>query len=286
MSEQEQTIIEELRESYKKYGAVRPIIRTKFGIASGETRKKAVEDWPEITDNKVQTYYDHLKLKAADNVHQIKSSEWWEGVLTEAGDELLKQGIKSGHIVEALKKDFPLSEASIRRYLPQRFKMESLERKSAITVIAEPLNVAVSKREITPEQAKEAKTLYKEIIKEGKKIPPKKVKQHIQELKQEHKHEEKVLKQEQKHEEIKRETTKKFLSGEKEATTLTITREGTTFKKEIEDFMWKSTSYGIANYKMLGEKQWKELRPQFSKIAQNMVRLQNIKEGVETKALV
>jgi flagellar biosynthesis GTPase FlhF len=118
----ETDIIEELRESYQKYGPVRPVIKTKFGIAAGETRKKAVKEWPEEFNAKVQTYYDHLRLKAADNIHKPKSGEWWTEVLTEAAEELKKQGVEPGQISIQLEADFPLSRTSISRYLPQRYK--------------------------------------------------------------------------------------------------------------------------------------------------------------------
>lgn len=125
-------IVEELRESFKKYGPIRNVIRTQFGIASGNTRKQAISDWPEVT-MPVKDYYEHLQLMAADNVSEPKTPEWWTHVLSEAGKELQKQGVEPGKIVARLKEDFPISERSIYRYLPQEFKQP------------EPANLAASR---------------------------------------------------------------------------------------------------------------------------------------------
>ena len=114
-------IVEELRESFKKYGPIRNVIRTQFGIASGNTRKQAISDWPEVT-MPVKDYYEHLQLMAADNVSEPKTPEWWTHVLSEAGKELEKQGVEPGRIVTRLLEDFPLSKSSIYRYLPSEFK--------------------------------------------------------------------------------------------------------------------------------------------------------------------
>jgi hypothetical protein len=114
-------IIEELRESYKKYGPIRKVVRTQFGVASGNTRLKAVPEWP-VLSKEVKSYYEHLQISAADNISEPKSPEWWTKVLSEAGKELEKQGVEPGRIVARLKEDFPISERSIYRYLPSEFK--------------------------------------------------------------------------------------------------------------------------------------------------------------------
>lgn len=123
MSE-EPDIIEELRESYAKMGPIRKVVRTQFGIASGNTRKKAVPEWDEKTIE-VENYYHHLKLMAADNIQEEKKPEWWSEVLAKAAEELKKQDVEKGKIVSRLEEDFPLSKRSIYRYLPQEFKDQS-----------------------------------------------------------------------------------------------------------------------------------------------------------------
>ena len=117
----ETDILEELRESYRKLGPVRKVIRTQFGIAAGNTRKKAVSEWPE-TYKEVASLYEHLRISAADNISEEKTAEWWQNIIKQAAQELQKQGIQPGEITGQLVKDFPLSERSIQRYLPADFK--------------------------------------------------------------------------------------------------------------------------------------------------------------------
>jgi hypothetical protein len=114
-------IISELRESYQKYGPIRKVVKTQFGIASGNTRLKAVPEWP-VIEKQVKSYYEHLQIATADNISEAKSPEWWAHVLSEAAKELAKEGIEPGRIVARLKEDFPISERSIYRYLPSEFK--------------------------------------------------------------------------------------------------------------------------------------------------------------------
>ena len=121
MTSDEPSIIEELRESYRKWGPLRKVIRTKFGIAGGNTRKKAVEDWPE-TFKEVKSYYEHLKLVGIDNLFELKPAEWWTELLTKAARELEKEGVEKGKIAKQLAEDFPRHERTIYRYLPTEFK--------------------------------------------------------------------------------------------------------------------------------------------------------------------
>ena len=121
MSEPSTEIIKELRESYEKMGPVRKVIRTQFGIASGNTRLKAGPNWPE-TYKEVKDYFEHLKIMVADNISEHKKRVWWENVLSDAAKELMKQGVEKGQISARLCKDFPLSDSSIYSYLPQEFK--------------------------------------------------------------------------------------------------------------------------------------------------------------------
>ncbi len=127
----EEEIVAELRESFRKMGPVRPVITTRFGIAGGETRKKANPAWPE-QEVSVASYYDHLRVKVADNVHARKSPAWWTGLLEEAAEELAKGGAQPGGITRRLKKDFPLSERTIMAYLPQKFKSPAKARAGSL----------------------------------------------------------------------------------------------------------------------------------------------------------
>ena len=116
-------IIEELRESYEKYGPMRSVIRTQFGICSGNTRHKAVAEWPEKKMS-VDNYYEHLKMAVADNIHETKNNDWWASVLNEAAVELKRMGVEKGKIIERLNEDFPLSKSTIYKYIGEEFKEE------------------------------------------------------------------------------------------------------------------------------------------------------------------
>ena len=117
-------IVTELKASYEKFGPLRKVVKTRYGIAAGETRKRAVAEWPEAFKH-VKDFYEHLQIKAADNISGLKPAAWWEGVIAEACRELAKKGVEKGKIVERLEKDFPLSKQSLYRYIPGEFKEPS-----------------------------------------------------------------------------------------------------------------------------------------------------------------
>ena len=135
MSERDD-IVEELRVSYERYGPTRSILKTKFGVVSGETRLKAVPEWPAVEMEKTdeerirqgkaprapKTRLDFLKLKVVDNIQAVKSADWWEKEINDAAEEYAKQGIGREDVAEKMVKDFPLSERKILRYLHTEFK--------------------------------------------------------------------------------------------------------------------------------------------------------------------
>jgi len=124
--EDEEEFIEELRESARKRGRVHSVLRTQYGIAGGETRKKADPTWPEKFI-KVNSYYDHLALKALDNLHRPKPREWWENLVNEAAKWLVEnQKIPPGKVAERLVQDFPLSKRTIYKYLRPEYKSQEM----------------------------------------------------------------------------------------------------------------------------------------------------------------
>lgn len=110
-----------MKASYEKLGPIHKVIRTKFGIASGNTRLKAIPTWP-ILDREVDTRYQHLQLEVAANLHDDKPALWWESRINEAATELVKMGTKKEEVSQRLLKDFPLSEKKILRYLHEEYK--------------------------------------------------------------------------------------------------------------------------------------------------------------------
>jgi hypothetical protein len=124
----ESEIIEDLRQSYKTEGPLRPVLKTKFGIASGETRLKAVASWPVLDMEKdkpskaPKTFLDFLKLKAADNIHAEKPASWWEKLINQAAGEYRTAGTPLGEISTKLVDGFGLTKTKVDRYLHEEFK--------------------------------------------------------------------------------------------------------------------------------------------------------------------
>lgn len=130
----EASLEQRLKQSYEQFGPIRKVIRTNFGIAAGNTRKKAVKDWPEEQKD-VETYYDHLKLAAHDNVQEQKGPEWWKNLLLEASKELSLMNTPPEKICTKLAEDFPISARYIRELLPAEYK--EITRKNLTPVNAE-----------------------------------------------------------------------------------------------------------------------------------------------------
>jgi hypothetical protein len=113
LTSEEDNIIDDLAESFKKVGPMHVILKTKFGIVSGETRKKASEKyglkWPE-KEIEIKDEYDFLQKKAADNIHKEKDDQWWKQVVDKAAEVLINNNFKVGEIAEKLLHDFPISK--------------------------------------------------------------------------------------------------------------------------------------------------------------------------------
>lgn len=114
-------LVEDLRASYDKLGPIHKVIKTQFGVASGNTRLLAVPTWP-VIEKPVKTMYEHLQIEVAANLHDDKPASWWEEKINAAAKELVKTGTKPEEVSQRLLKDFPLSEKKILRYLHEEFK--------------------------------------------------------------------------------------------------------------------------------------------------------------------
>lgn len=122
MNQRDADIIEDLATSFKAIGPIYPVIKTKYGIASGNTRLKANSDWP-VETREVRTKYEHLRLMANSNLHLEKSKPWWEHVIGEAANILFEdERLEAGQVSGRLAKDFGLSQRTVLRYLPKKFK--------------------------------------------------------------------------------------------------------------------------------------------------------------------
>jgi len=124
---EEEDIVDQLADSFKKVGPMRHIINTRFGIVSGETRKKASEKyglkWPEKTIE-VRDEYDFLQRKASDNIHGQKNDAWWKRVVDRVAEVLLAEpfNLKATEVGAKLLHDFPISESRLYRVLDDKYK--------------------------------------------------------------------------------------------------------------------------------------------------------------------
>ena len=161
MSSPEAEIITDLQQSFKTEGPIRPVLKTKFGIASGETRLKAVPSWPVVDMEKAdeqrkkeagerhatyspkapQTFLEFLKLKAHDNIHALKPAAWWDKIVNQAAQEYRTAGVPLGEVSGILTTDFGLTPTMVQRYLHEEFKS--------------PVRVALGKKGGRPEKEPE-----------------------------------------------------------------------------------------------------------------------------------
>jgi len=120
--------LENIRKSYAKYGPIRPAIVSRFGILAGAGRKEAVPEWPEVdrkkTDERVKTKFDAYAFAAMDNIHEQKSASWWTILVTKAAETVEEEGTPTEEVCRVMIERFPLSEATTRRYIPDKFKQQ------------------------------------------------------------------------------------------------------------------------------------------------------------------
>ena len=120
--------LENIRKSYARYGPIRPAIVSRFGIIAGAGRKEAIPEWPEVdrkkTDERIKTKFDAYALAAMDNIHEQKSAAWWRKLIGKAAEEIEAGGVPTEEVCQAMIASFPLGEATIRRYIDPKYKMQ------------------------------------------------------------------------------------------------------------------------------------------------------------------
>ena len=170
-----------MRASYKDVGPISSVIETRFGIAAGNTRLKAIPEWPRKY-KEVKDELQHIRISLASNLHERKGAAWWEKIINKAAPLYEAEGIPRADICQAMVKGttvtkgtvsvevkgLGLSERTIMRYLHSEWKQpskveagkkggeekrEKEKAKSATTVVAEP-PLPVSKK-VSGEEAPE-----------------------------------------------------------------------------------------------------------------------------------
>jgi len=123
MSEEEidQELVEDLRKSKEKLGALAPVVLDKHGnIVEGHHRLKADPNWPKITFDQIETEEDRILYTIAFNWHRREKSEKWKAVM-------LSKLAKLGYDVKKIIEKTGLSERTVYRYLPSTFKQSEPE---------------------------------------------------------------------------------------------------------------------------------------------------------------
>jgi hypothetical protein len=124
----EDNILLQLRQSYLKRGSLHSVIRDQNGrIISGETRKKAVPNWPEkviVVEDDVDF---HLK-KISDNVHAAKDEAWWHTQINDTAQALVaKEKTERGKVAKRLAELLEVSYGRIVELLDPQYKDEVMQ---------------------------------------------------------------------------------------------------------------------------------------------------------------
>jgi len=109
-------LVEELRKSKRKFGALAPIILDKHGnIVEGHHRNRADPTWPRITYDNIQTDEDRVLHAIAFNWHRREKSEAWK-------KNMLSWLAKHGNTIDQITEKTGLSKRSVYNYLPAELK--------------------------------------------------------------------------------------------------------------------------------------------------------------------
>jgi len=109
-------LVEELRQSKRKLGALSPIILdVKGNIVEGHHRQEADPDWPKVTYKEIRTEEDRILFAIAFNWHRREKSDSWK-------IKMLTRLAGLGHSVDQIAEMTGLNKRTVYRYLPQQFK--------------------------------------------------------------------------------------------------------------------------------------------------------------------
>jgi len=115
-TEIDQELVEELKQSKTKFGALAPIILDKQGnIVEGHHRAAADPAWPKVTYEEIETEEDRILYAIAFNWHRREKSSSWK-------TKMLSQLATKGYNAKEISEKTGLSEQTIYRYLPDEYK--------------------------------------------------------------------------------------------------------------------------------------------------------------------
>ena len=109
-------LVEELRQSKRKLGALSPIILdAKGNIVEGHHRQEADPDWPKVTYKEIRTEEDQVLFAIAFNWHRREKSDSWKM-------KMLAKLAGLGHTVDQIAEMTGLNKRTVYRYLPGDLK--------------------------------------------------------------------------------------------------------------------------------------------------------------------
>jgi hypothetical protein len=112
----DQELVEELKQSKQRFGALSPIILdAKGNIVEGHHRNKADSDWPKVTYKEIKTEEDQILYAIAFNWHRREKAESWK-------TRMLGKLASLGYTVDQIAERTSLNKRTVYRYLPSDLK--------------------------------------------------------------------------------------------------------------------------------------------------------------------
>jgi len=145
----DQELVEELKESKKKFGALSPVILDAFGnIVEGHHRKRADARWPQIVYKEIRTEEDRILYAIAFNWHRREKSEAWK-------KKQLSWLAKQGYTIDQIVEKTGLNRRTVYRYLPSELKGPEPSQFAGSHTASDSLSLNLKPQDMTVGKARE-----------------------------------------------------------------------------------------------------------------------------------
>lgn len=148
-SEIDSELVEELKESKRKFGPLSPVVLDVHGnVVEGHHRKRADSKWPQITYSQIQSEEDRVLYAIAFNWHRREKTETWK---RKQLAWLAKQGYSIDQIVERT----GLNKRTVYRYLPSELKGSEPPQFAGTHVTSDSLSLNLKPQDMSEGQIRE-----------------------------------------------------------------------------------------------------------------------------------